>query len=222
MRKVLAVVAVLLLLTVVDLGAKSLAQSQLASASKSRSKNVDSVSVRYQGLPDSISGFPFAWDILSDGKVGDATIELRRVTVAPMSMRLVRARVQDLAVGRGALFANGRAVSGSGSVRVTVVLSSQDLGNYLSTPVQLRKGYFHAMVDGSVIDGQVSVDGRQIVIEDGEHDPVAIDMPSRDYLPCTPSSVSVGSGGMVLSCTTSKLPKAIAEVVGNKSLRAGS
>lgn len=218
----MAVIAVLLLLAVVDLGAKSLAQSQLASAANSRSKNVGSVTVRYKGLPDEISGFPFAWDILRDGKVGDATIELHQVSVAPMSMKLVRAQVKDLAVGRGALVANGRAVSGTGPVRVTVVLGAKDLSSYFSQPVQLRSGYFHGMVDDVVIDGKVSVDGRKIVVNDKENAPVAFDMPSRDYLPCTPSGVSVGSGGIVLSCTSPTLPKAVAAVVGDKKLRGAS
>lgn len=214
MRKLLpAVVAILLLFVLVDIGAKAFEQSQLASASKARSVNVGSVKVSFDGLPNGVSGFPYTLDVLADGKVSKATIEMRDVTVSPLSMKLVKVRVDDLDLGRSAAAGSARKVSGIGSARVTVVLSPRNIGDLLNTNVQLRSGYFNAVVDGTLIDGKVSVSGRQVVVDDGEHPPVKFDMPGKQYLPCTPKGVNVSASGMSLSCTTSTLPSAVAEIL---------
>ncbi len=213
MRKVPLIIGVLVLLALVDLGAKSWAQSQLASATKSRSQNVGAVSVRYEGLPDSVSGFPFAWSVLGDGKVGTATIELRDVTVSPLPMSLLRMKVTDLGVGRGAYFGSGRKIKSNGPVRVTVRLTAANLQAYYSGPVQLRPGYIRATVKGVVYDGKASVKGRTIVITDTQRGPTSLPMPGTEYLPCTPTGVGVSPSGVVLSCTSKSLPSYAANIL---------
>lgn len=213
MRKLLAVVGLLVVLGLLDFGARWFTQYQVNTGTKAHTTNVGSVS-------SSLSQFPFVWNLTFGGKVSDATIDLHDVAMGPINVSDLRTQAKDLKLDQGELFGGKARISGAGPINVTAVLTKKNVGDAINaTAIVFRDKYVQLNVSGHTVNGQIAISGRTILIKDKRY-PTRIPLPSTDLLPCNPTGASVATGGdIVVGCASPTLPAVLVNAIGTSGLK---
>jgi hypothetical protein len=203
-----AAVVVVVVLVGLDLGARALAQSELASRAKSASGA--------QSTSASISGFPFLWNLLVQGSISRVHLHLSEVPAGPLRLSAVDVQLTGTHIDRGALFSHRQVhVTSIDSGTASVTVSAADLSAAVGDPVSLP-GQGRVLVDvaGHRVVGQVRVLDDRVLVLDVEG--VAVlrsDLTVSHLVPACALAVSVGSGQLTVSCTVAPVPGSVVQAV---------
>lgn len=204
----MAAVVVVVVLVGLDLGARALAQSELASRAKSASGA--------QSTSASISGFPFLWNLLVQGSISRVHLHLSEVPAGPLRLSAVDVQLTGTHIDRGALFSHRQVhVTSIDSGTASVTVSAADLSAAVGDPVSLP-GQGRVLVDvaGHRVVGQVRVLDDRVLVLDVEG--VAVlrsDLTVSHLVPACALAVSVGSGQLTVSCTVAPVPGSVVQAV---------
>ena len=209
-RRRLFVTAVLVVLVLVglDVGARLLAQSELASRAKTASGA--------QSGSASISGFPFLWDLLDEGDVHGVHLHLAEVPAGPLRLSAVDVQLTGTHIDKGALFSNRQVrVQSIDSATATVTVTAADLSAAVGDTVSLP-GQGRVLVD--VAGHEVAAEFRvvadhELVLEVGAVPVLQSDLTSSPLVPECALAVAVGSGQLTVSCTVAPVPGRLVQAI---------
>ncbi len=202
------VVVVVLVLVGLDVAARLVAQSELASRAKSASGA--------QSASASISGFPFLWDLLEEGDVHGVHLHLSDVPAGPLTLSDVDVQLTGTHIDRSALFSRRQVHvdsidSGTATITVTAAALSTAVGDSVTLPGQ---GKVVVDVFGRQVAATVEVVGNHELVLDV--DGVAVlqsNLNSSPLVPACDLAVSVGTGELSVSCTVTPVPGSLVQAI---------
>jgi hypothetical protein len=207
-RWLVAAVVVVLVLVGLDLGARAVAQSELASRAKAASSA--------QSASASIHGFPFLWDVLVQGTISGVHVHMSEVPAGPLRLSAVDVQLDGTHIDRGALFSHRQVhVQSIESATAAVTVTAADLSAAVGDTVSLP-GAGRVLVDvaGLRVPAQLRVLGHRVLVL--EVHGVAVlrsDLTASRLVPACALSVVVGSGQLTVSCTVAPVPGSVVQAV---------
>lgn len=207
-RWLVAAVVVVLLLVGLDLGARAVAQSELASRAKSASGA--------QSASAAIHGFPFLWDLLAQGSISGIHVHLSEVPAGPLRLSAVDVQLDGTHIDRGALFSHRQVhVESIDSATAEVTVTAADLSAAVGGTVSLPgAGRILVTVAGLGVPAQIHVlDDRVLVLEVHGVAVLRSDLTANRLVPACALSVVVGSGQLTVSCTVAPVPGSVVQAI---------
>lgn len=154
-----------------------------------------------------ISLFPFLGRVAASGTVPELTAEVTGVTVGGLSFSRIDVDVHDLRVSRSMLL-HGQVVLQS--VRTAVIhatVTQAALDRAVGLPVTLGAGTVG--LGGAELPAQISISNNELSVTVSSVGKFHLPVPVLALLPCL-SSAAIDPGMVVLTCTTTTLPPALA------------
>ena len=203
----IAVVAFIVLLTVLDFVARGVAEHELATRAQDASGA--------QSASATVSGFPFLWDVLVEGSVHGVQLHLSGVPAGRLNVEALEVALTGTHIARSALFDRHTIHvtsidSGSAAVTVTAGELSAAVGRSVSLP---GDGRILVDLDGATDPAQVTVSSDELVITvQGVH-VLQADLASNHLVPQCGLGLDVGVGQLTVTCQMSPVPKNVVQVL---------
>jgi hypothetical protein len=199
MRKlIVAAVILALLLSAGDVGARLYTQRQLE---RRIDDNIAGAQARVR-----ISGFPFLWSVLVNGRINKFTAHLAQAQQEEFVLDRVDFVVTGVRINRSKLV-NGRQleVVGIDTGTVTADMNQADFDRLVGLDITLGDGVAH--VAGGTVGGTIEIVNNRLNITNGNK-PISIPIPPLPMLPCI-GRVTIVPGHLHTSCTFDQVPSAL-------------
>ena len=200
-RLVVPLLVLVLVLVGLDIGARVLAQDEIASRARTAT-GASSASA-------SIGGFPFLGHLLVEGTVPELDVHLRGVPIGPLVLEAVDVELTDTVVDRGALFGSRtvrlvRIASGAATVTVTADELSSAVGQQVVLP---GDGQAQVVVAGRRLPATIEIaEGRVLEVVAGGVTLLRSDLTSSPLVPDCGLVLHLGSGAATVSCRVAPVP----------------
>jgi hypothetical protein len=154
-----------------------------------------------------ISSFPFLGRLAVSGTVPELRANVTGVSVGDLAFSDISLDVQQLRVQRSALLHGQVKVDSIREAVVHATVTQAAVDHALGVSVTLGQGTVG--LDGVQAPATVSVSGNRIHVEVSPLPAFSIPIPLLAVLPCV-SSASIVPGRLLLTCTTTTVPPALA------------
>jgi len=192
------------LLEVADVVARHVADDTLAGRAKAAT-GASSAGV-------SISGWPFLWEVLVDGSVPGASVDLTAVPIGRLVVQDLDIELSDVDVDTGSLFSHRTVdLTKIGSIHVTATVTAAELSAAAGHTIRLLgHGDVEVVVDGVAVPATVAVVGGHVLtIGEGSTRILDIDLSHSKLVPDCSMSLTITVGRLGASCSLSPVPARI-------------
>lgn len=187
------------LLVAADIGARSVAESQLRDRVAAAVSPGGTTSAR-------ISSFPFLPRLLISGDVARIQVATADVTVDRLTFARVSVDLQDVTLDRSRLFDERTVVLESlGRGTATAEVTQDRLSEALGVPVTLEAGRVRVRVAGAQVTANASVSDNTLRVTVAGLSVPALKIPKLALLPCVADAV-VLPGRIRLTCSVDQVP----------------
>lgn len=200
--KLFSLFGVVILLVVLEVAGRGCLNSTMARSIHTNTEHVRKVTVASGDVP-------MLWYFGIRGALSNGTVTMHDIVADPISVSELRVSAAKLEFARGKFISGEAKITGAPPYQIVVVLSAKNLHDFLNEKVTFQSSVVRTMVDGHTIFSKPTLDGRFIVLKDSKKS-VRIPLPSKAFLPCAPTGMSVGNG-IALSCSSPTLPKVLAD-----------
>ena len=211
MRKILALVMFLAVLTGIDLLARNIAEQQVVDQVKSELSGNVKVSA-------SIPTFPFIPGLVFRGSVPKVMVKVKNLTGPPINLAEVDVSVRGVVINRHDLWNKRRVelVAIDKGV-VAVDITQEALSDVLHAPVLIGGGQVTVTVAGQTVTATPSItkDDKLQLTPVGGGAPQIVGIGQTKIVPCA-SSVTVEEGKLRVSCTVTHIPGAMLRAANGK------
>ncbi len=214
MRRILAIVLIIvLLLGVLDFVAKAWIESKVESAADRELADAIAADA-------SIDSFPILERLAFTGKVKRFTLDLAGIASQPLDVSLLHLELHDVRFDRGSLFSQPK-LTGVGFVELSAVISEGTIRKATGQDIRLFGTGATIAVAGQTETARAEVvdTGIELSVEPATR--VLIPLPDVDIVPCD-VEFHFQKGGLVLTCTSNKVPKILVDAIGTAALREAS
>lgn len=199
MKLVVLAVVVVGLLVVADLGARQVAEEQIAD----RVAATEGV----QGQPRvRISSFPFLGRLLLSGTVTDLDVTVDDVEAERLRFATVAVDLEEVRISRDELLAGRRVVLrdvGRGTARAEI--AQEELSRLLGLPVTVEPGRVRVRVRGQQVTATASVRGNVLRLAVAGVQLPAVTIPRLPLVPCL-ADLELLAGRVRLTCRLDQVP----------------
>lgn len=213
MKKVLAVLVVLLVLVVVGL---LYADTQLKSLAEDHAEQeIGKALPQLSGVQIELDGFPIALDVLFHGQVEGLHVTIDKAREAGFEAEELSLDVYEISIDKDALMDEQRlVVTEIGKATAQVFVTDDEVSKAVKQPVTFSGGKARAKVKGKEVEASASVMGRMVALRTTLPGvpPLVFPLPSSDVLPCSPE-LEVLEGRLRLSCSIDALPDALRDAM---------
>lgn len=200
MRKLLLAAAlVVVLLVVADLGARQLAEEQIAE------RVAAAEGVRGQARVE-IESFPFVGRLLASGTVTDLSVSVDDVRAERLRFATVAVDLDRVRISRSDLLSDRRVVlqdAGRGVARAE--MTQEELSRLVDLPVTVERGRLRVRVAGQQVTATASVRGNVLRLAVAGAQLPSLTIPRLPLVPCL-ADVELLPGRVRLSCRLDRVP----------------
>lgn len=190
---------VVLLLLVVDQGARLVAEGQLAARAREAATDPGSVDA-------SITSFPFIGRLLAAGSVPRVSIRVDDSRAGPVRLAAVVVEADGVELDRGAMFSGEVRVQAIDRGLVAVELDANGLTDALKVPVTVGDGQVRVGVRGVGVRAEVQVKEGVLGLRVAGLSALEVAIVRTPLIPCAATSVVVAGDRVRLSCELDELP----------------
>jgi hypothetical protein len=210
-RKILALVILLAVLTGLDLLARNVAEQQVVDQVKSELTGNAKVSA-------SIPTFPFVPRLVFRGSVPKVTVKVKNLAGPPINLAEVDLAVRGVLINRHDLWNKRRVELEAIDKGVVGVDVTQDaLSDVLGMPVKISGGQVRFTLAGQTVTATPSItkDNRLMLTPVGGGPARSVGLGQAKIVPCA-GSVTVLDGKVRVSCTFTHIPDAMVRAAKSK------
>jgi hypothetical protein len=200
-RLILAAVVVAGALAGLDLLARHVAETELASRAKA--------ATHATAASAHIGSFPFLYHLLAQGSVPEVDLHLERVPVGPLRLHELTVVLHGVVVDRHALLTERRVeLSRVASATAVVTATAADLSSAVGDPVRLPgANEVQVTVAGRPVTATVALAAGPTFLVDVAGRPVlSVDLAQSPLVPDCAMALEVLPGEVELSCTVAPVP----------------
>jgi hypothetical protein len=202
MRRILvAVIALAVLLAIIDVSAKVVAERQLGDRAQGGVPAGTTVDAH-------IKSIPFLGRIASNGRIDEVDFHLTRVKAGSLIYPTVDVQLAGVRVDRHRLLGSREArIVAIDSGRLSTQLGAGDLSTALAHRVIIRDQKLYVDVLGRQVQVTPKIEGgKKLTLGAAGIDAVSLDLPQTPLLPCA-ADVAIGTTTVEISCSLSDIPQ---------------
>ncbi|MHB8330348.1 MAG: hypothetical protein ACYDD6_12120 [Acidimicrobiales bacterium] len=208
LKILLSLVVVVGALLAADVGARTVAQNELAQRAQSASGA--------RSASAGISGFPFLVRLLAQGLVPGVDLRMTGVPVGALRLHSVDVQLAGIVVDRAALFSARQVhVKSIAAATATVTVTADELSSAVGQTVSIP-GNGQVLVDvaGHMVSATVQVlGGHVLTVSVGGVPLLSSDLGQSPLVPSCPLALSVGNGQVVVSCHVQPVPLRLIDAI---------
>jgi hypothetical protein len=202
LRKLLALVIVVLVLAGVDMAARVFAESRIEEAVEAEARGVASVNVRIDALP-------FVPRLLLGVQVPEVSVRLEQVPSRAITLTAVEIELREVEVDRASVVRRDPRLKQIEGGTLTVELDGSSLTNALRVPISIREGRVRVGAGRAAVTLRPTTAAGALVLGVGAS-ALRVAVPRTRLLTCDATRASVSADRIELSCDFREVPPALA------------
>ena len=199
MRKLLALVILLLVLVAVDQGARLFAEKKLEERTEASVPAAGAVKA-------SITSFPFLGRLAVSGSIPKVRVRAEQTTLRRVLTARVEVDLRDVELSRQSLVRGKVRLQDIDRGTVAVELDARSLRRILRLPVVVEDGRVQVTVAGRSVSASASVEGGALVLAVAGLPAFNVPIGRNGLVSCTAANVVIEDDTVRLTCEVDKVP----------------